>query len=215
MRKPYISITAEGYHCIFITTLCTLIFAILGWALLSLVFLVLTIFSCHFFRDPERVVPAAKDIAICPADGKIIRIDTMPDPFNGESCQRISIFMNVFNVHVNRMPVSGTVKQIAYIPGRFLNANFDKAATDNERCAYAIEDNSGKTWYMVQIAGLVARRIICRIDEGENLQRGDRFGMIKFGSRVDMYLPEGYEPAVKIGDVVMAGSTVLAKKADA
>lgn len=214
MRNPSLSITAEGFHSIFITALCTLCFSILGWWPLALIFLLLTGFSCHFFRDPERVVPTKKDIAVSPADGKIIRVGMVADPFTGEERQCISIFMNVFNVHVNRMPVSGKIDSIMYKEGRFLNASFDKAAQENERCAYAITDADGNSWTMVQIAGLVARRIICRVDEGEELKRGERYGMIKFGSRVDMYLPAHYKPAVLVGQLVMAGSSVLAQKAE-
>ena len=120
--------------------------------------------------------------------------------------------MNVLNVHVNRSPVAGRVAAIAYHPGKYINAAFDKASTDNERCAYSLEDAAGASWTMVQIAGLVARRIVCRVDPGDSLDRGQRFGMIKFGSRVDLYLPEGYAPAVSIGQKVLAGQTVLAAR---
>jgi phosphatidylserine decarboxylase len=120
--------------------------------------------------------------------------------------------MNVFSVHVNRMPVGGAVSAIIYRPGRFFNAALDKASIDNEQCCYEIRDEEGAQWQMVQIAGLVARRIVCRIDEGDKLVRGERYGMIKFGSRVDLYIPDNYKPCVKIGDVVLAGSSVLAEK---
>lgn len=214
MRKPYAAITPEGYHSIFLTGFASLIFALIGCWPLAFAFLLLTGFACHFFRDPERVVPARKNIAVSPADGKIIRIAGAADPFSGESRQCISIFMNVLNVHVNRIPVSGTIKAIEYKPGRFLNASLNKASEDNERCLYSIADKDGGSWSMVQVAGLVARRIVCRVERGEEVEMGERFGMIKFGSRVDLYIPEGYIPEVMVGDVVMAGTTVLARKED-
>ena len=212
MRTPSPGITPEGGPVIGLCVLASLVFAILGWAAPALIFLLLTLFSCHFFRDPERVVPAGPDVAVSPADGKIIKIAMMPDPFTNESRQCICVFMNVFNVHVNRSPVAGRVAAIAYHPGKYLNAAFDKASSDNERCAYSLEDAAGDSWTMVQIAGLIARRIVCRVDPGDSLGRGERFGMIKFGSRVDLYLPEGYAPAVSIGQKVLAGQTVLAAK---
>ena len=122
--------------------------------------------------------------------------------------------MNIFSVHVNRSPVAGTLQKIAYFPGKFVNASFDKASTDNERCVYQVVDEDGLYWEFVQISGLIARRIVCRADEGDVLSRGERFGMIRFGSRVDVYLPDEYESAVKIGEQVFAGQSVLARKKD-
>lgn len=212
MRKPTYGITPEGAPSIGLTALAALVFAMLGYCTPALLFLLLCCFCCNFFRDPERVVPAGPGLAVCPADGKVVKVTSMPDPFTGESCLCVCIFMNVVNVHVNRSPVGGKVIDIAYHPGKFLNASFDKASTDNERCAYALEDTDGKRWSMVQIAGLVARRIVCRVDIGDGLQRGERFGMIKFGSRVDVYLPDGYAPKVRVGQKVLAGQTVLAAK---
>ncbi|MDR2892917.1 MAG: phosphatidylserine decarboxylase family protein [Deltaproteobacteria bacterium] len=212
MRKPSIGITAEGFHSISLLAFVSLIFAIYGCWPVSLLFLLLTAFAMHFFRDPERVTPTAPGLAVSPADGKIIRISNLPDPISGEVRQCISIFMNVFSVHVNRMPVAGKISAIVYKPGRFLNASLNKASEDNERCCYAVTDPDGETWQMVQISGLIARRIVCRVDEGDELGRGERFGMIKFGSRVDLYLPAGYTPGVMVGDIVMAGQTVVARK---
>ncbi len=211
MRKASISITAEGYPIIGLCALTAIIFALINCWPLALVFLVLTWFSCHFFRDPERVVPQEKGIAVSPADGRIIRIDTRPDPITGVNCTCICIFMNVFSVHVNRAPVESTIQDIRYFSGKFFNAAWDKAATDNERCAYALKDSDGNAWTMVQIAGLIARRIVCRVDIGDNLQRGERFGMIRFGSRVDLYIPDGYTPAVDIGEQIFAGQSIVAK----
>lgn len=210
MRKPSIGITPEGVPSIGLSALACLVFALLGWAVPALLFLLLTFFCCNFFSDPERVAPTGKGLAVSPADGKVVRVTSLPDPFTGEPRQCICIFMNVFNVHVNRSPVTGKVRDIAYHAGKFVNAALDKASHDNERCAYSLEDADGRTWSMVQIAGLVARRIVCRVDVGDSLARGQRLGMIKFGSRVDLYLPEGYAPAVTVGRHVLAGQTVLA-----
>ncbi len=212
MHKPSSGITPEGIPSIGLSALAALVFALLDWWFPSLLSLGLLAFSLHFFRDPERVVPTTPDVAVSPADGKIIKISHMTDPFTGEMRQCICIFMNVFSVHVNRSPVAGTVDAIAYHPGEFINASFDKASHDNERCAYALKDTQGESWSMVQIAGLIARRIVCRVEPGEPLNRGERFGMIKFGSRVDVYLPPSYTPAVGIGQQVFAGQSVLAQK---
>ena len=212
MRNASPGITPEGGPSIGLCVLASLVFALLGWPAPAVAFLLLTLFCCHFFRDPERVVPREPDLAVSPADGKIIKIAMMPDPFTNAPRQCICVFMNVFNVHVNRSPVAGRVADIAYSPGKYINAAFDKASTDNERCAYSLEDPAGDCWTMVQIAGLIARRIVCRVEPGDSLARGQRFGMIKFGSRVDLYLPEGYAPAVSIGQKVLAGQTVLAAK---
>ena len=169
--------------------------------------------GCRFsFRDPERVVPSEDDIAVSPADGRVIRVEPKADPITGEVRPCISIFMNVFNVHVNRSPVAGRVEAIRYFPGKFFNAALDKASTDNERCAYLVRDDGGRSWVMVQVAGLIARRIVCRVEEGDTLARGERYGMIRFGSRVDLYLPPDYSAVVANGDVVAAGESILARK---
>lgn len=214
MKNESISIAKEGYPIIGAFSLSALVFACFGCPFGAILFLALLWFSIFFFRDPERVVPSAKGLAVSPADGKIVRIQKREDPFGGKEKTCISIFMNVFSVHVNRSPVAGTLQKIAYFPGKFMNAAFDKASTDNERCAYQVLDEDGLTWEFVQISGLIARRIVCRADEGDMLSRGERFGMIRFGSRVDVYLPEEYESSVKIGEQVFAGQSVLAKKKD-
>jgi phosphatidylserine decarboxylase len=212
MRKASVGITPEGIPSIGLCALAALVFACLKLWFPAVLFLAATAFCLNFFRDPERVTSSAPGIAVSPADGKVIKIVRAPDPFTGEMRQCVCIFMNVFNVHVNRSPISGTVDSIAYHPGLFLNASFDKASDDNERCAYKLRDESGNDWTMVQIAGFVARRIVCRVDEGDTLRRGERFGMIKFGSRVDVYLPETMRPAVHVGAEVLAGQTILAEK---
>ncbi len=211
MKPASCSITPEGYPVIFLTTLFTLAFAMLGCVIMTVIGLILVWFSLNFFRDPERVVPCEPGVAVSPADGKIICIERRMDPISGEFRQCVCVFMNVFNVHVNRAPVTGSVTAIRYHAGKFFNASLDKASSDNERCAYQMTDENDNSWTFVQIAGLEARRIVCRVDRGDVLDRGERFGMIRFGSRVDLYLPEGYIPAVSIGDKVLAGQTVIAR----
>jgi len=212
MKESSISVAKEGYPIIGLCALTTVVCAVLSCVTGTVIFLLLLWFSVFFFRDPERVIPMDKDLAVSPADGKIIRIYESPDPFTGEKRQCISVFMNVFSVHVNRAPVAGTINKIKYIPGKFVNAAFDKASTDNERCAYSLIDEEKKEWVFVQISGLIARRIICRADEGDKVSRGARIGLIRFGSRVDLYLPEGYSSAVRIGEKVFAGQSILATK---
>ena len=175
-----------------------------------------------FFRDPERYPPADDPKAVLsPADGRICLIQEVPlpeelkpeetslDDWNREIFTRVSVFMSVFNVHVNRMPTAGTVVKKAYVPGKYLNASLDKASKDNERCAYLIETADGKRYGVVQIAGLVARRIVPFVDEGAVLGQAERFGLIRFGSRLDVYLPNGAKPEVRLGQIMVAGETVL------
>jgi phosphatidylserine decarboxylase len=183
----------------------------------GLVGLILTLWCLWFFRDPARNIPADPAAVISPADGVVCAIgpaDALPELQLGQSGRgmlRICVFMNVFNVHVNRMPLSGTVTRIVHSPGKFLNAAVDKASTENERCAMAIAIPDGRIIGCVQIAGLVARRIICRISEGTQLERGNRYGLIRFGSRVDVYLPADSVVNVAIGQTVVAGETTLAR----
>lgn len=212
MRKANIGVAPEGLPFLFLLALTTLTFAALRCWPLALLFLIFTWFAGHFFRDPERVVPTEADVAVSPADGRIVRVEPKADPITGEVRPCVSIFMNVVNVHVNRMPVAGTIEAIRYFPGAFLNAALDKASTDNERCAYLVRDGEDRPWVMVQVAGLVARRIVCRVEEGDALARGERYGMIRFGSRVDLYLPPDYSAVVTNGDVVTAGESILARK---
>ena len=212
MRKPSFSIAPEGAPFIALFAVSCLAFAALRWWPLALVFLAGTWFAAYFFRDPERVVPDDADLAVSPADGKIVRIEPREDPVSGERRVCVSIFMNVFDVHVNRSPVTGKIKDIIYYPGRFMNAALDKASEENERCIYVLEDSEKNSWTMVQIAGLVARRIVCRAETGDKLSRGERYGLIRFGSRVDLYLPENYNAHVYVGDTVVAGESILARK---
>lgn len=180
----------------------------LGWAW---PFWLLALFVVQFFRDPARDVPSAPDAVLCPADGRVIVVEQARDPYQERDALRISIFMNVFNVHSNRAPVDGTIEDITYFPGRFFNAELDKASEANERNVLAIRRDDGAALTCVQIAGLVARRIVCHVSAGEQLARGQRFGFIRFGSRVDVYLPTGAEPMVAIGEKVAASATVIAR----
>lgn len=212
MHKPSIGLSLEGLPFVFFTAMATVTFALLNCWIMATLLLVILFLVLNFFRDPERVVPQEPGVAVSPADGKVIKVETMRDPLTGEDRTAICVFMNVFNVHVNRMPVAGRIARIAYFGGKFVNASFDKASTDNERNTLLIEDEGGRIWTMVQIAGLIARRIICWGEEGDTLARGQRFGLIKFGSRVDLYIPSDYESSVRTGEKVFAGQTVLARK---
>jgi phosphatidylserine decarboxylase len=212
MRTPSVGITPEGWPCIGLCALSSCIFALIGCWPLAAVFLALTWFSAYFFRDPERVTPGEPGLAVSPADGKVVAIGSRNDPFTGEARICISIFMSLCSVHVNRSPVAAQVEAIRYHPGKFFNASFDKASADNERCAYLLRDADGGAWTMVQIAGLLARRIVCRTDEGDRLARGQRYGLIRFGSRVDLFIPAGYTPACAVGDQVFAAQSIVARK---
>ena len=212
MRTPSIGIAPEGYHIIGITAVATLASALVGCGILTLLCFAAFVFACNFFRDPERVIPQDEGLVVSPADGRVISVKPAPDPISGEARTCISIFMHVGNVHVNRAPVAGEVEKILYIPGTFFNASWDQASTDNERCAYAIKDADGRVFTVVQIAGLIARRIVCRVEQGDRVGRGERFGLIKFGSRLDVCLPEGYEASALLSETVLAGSSIIARK---
>ena len=170
------------------------------------------VFVVQFFRDPAREIPQGEGLVLCPADGQVIVVGKAPDPYrNGAESLKVSIFMNVFNVHSQRSPVDGVVHRVDYQAGLFVNASFDKASTDNERNALVMELADGTQISCVQVAGLIARRILCYVKAGERLARGQRYGFIRFGSRVDVYLPPCSRPRVAIGDKVSASSTVLAE----
>ncbi|MFC7704790.1 phosphatidylserine decarboxylase [Plastorhodobacter daqingensis] len=208
----------EGYKFIAIFAAVTLVLfflsEILGWIGVGL-----TVWCYYFFRDPARVTPLRDGLILSPADGVVSLIEPAVPPeelgLGPDPMTRVSVFMNVFNCHVNRAPVPGIVTRIAYRPGKFLNASLDKASADNERNSLAIRMEDGRSIAVVQIAGLVARRILCEVKEGQALGAGERFGMIRFGSRLDTYLPEGVAPLVSIGQTTIAGETVLADMASA
>lgn len=212
MRKPSIGICPEGVPIIGMTAFSAIIFALIGCWAASVFFWLSFCFSMHFFRDPDRVAPTGGDVAASPADGTVVKIEMRKDPFSGVDVQCVSIFMSVFNVHVNRAPVDCEVVDIRYIAGKFFNASLDKASVDNERCHWSLRGADGTMWTMTQIAGLIARRIVCRAEAGDALRMGQRLGMIRFGSRVDLYLPEGYSPAVQVGNRVHGGETIIARK---
>ena len=180
-----------------------------GWWALPL--WVVTLFILQFFRDPGREVPEDPLAVLSPADGRVVVVGKATDPYLNREALKISVFMNVFNVHSNRAPVDGTVRKRWYHAGSFLNAALDKASLENERNALLIETPAGRQVTCVQIAGLVARRILCYVGEGAALQRGQRYGFIRFGSRVDLYLPPDAEPVAALGDKVYATETVLAR----
>ncbi len=197
-----------------VTVVLFLIWAPLGWIGVGL-----TVWCYYFFRDPVRVTPQRDGLVVSPADGVVSLIEpAVPPPELGlgpEALTRVSVFMNVFNCHVNRAPVSGRIARVAYKPGKFLNASLDKASEDNERNGIVLTMEDGRTIAAVQIAGLVARRIVCFVSEGDQMRAGQRFGLIRFGSRVDVYLPEGVSPLVAVGQSMVAGETVLADLASA
>ena len=193
-----------------LTLVLFLIADVLGWIGVGL-----TIWCYYFFRDPERVTPDRPGLVVSPADGVVSMIEPAVPPaelgMDDTALTRISIFMNVFNCHVNRMPVAGEITAISYRPGTFVNASLDKASEDNERNSLCIRMADGREVAVVQIAGLVARRIVCFVNIGLWLQAGERFGLIRFGSRLDVYLPEGVAPMVEVGQTMIAGETVLAE----
>lgn len=214
VSQVLVPIHREGYRFVAIFAAVALVLFWLHWTPLAWLAVVLTVWCAYFFRDPERVTPLRGGLVISPADGRVSAIvEVVPPPeldLPREPVTRISVFMNVFDVHVNRAPVDAAIRRIAYVPGLFLNADLDKASLDNERQALTLERPNGQRLGVVQIAGLVARRIVKFVNEGEQLSAGQRFGLIRFGSRVDVYLPEGAQALVCVGQRAVAGETVLA-----
>jgi phosphatidylserine decarboxylase len=203
-------VASAGYPFIFAAAFTTFVFALLQLTVLSLVGLAATFFICYFFRDPDRVIPNSDGAVVSPADGKIILAGPVENsPFFKDKGVKISIFMSVFNVHVNRIPCEGRIKAVRYHPGKFFSANLDKASRYNEHNAVYLETDQKKQIVFVQIAGLIARRIICKVGKGDKVVRGQRFGMICFGSRLDVYLPLETNLQVKVGDRVQAGTSIL------
>ncbi|MDC0851408.1 phosphatidylserine decarboxylase [Candidatus Pelagibacter sp.] len=212
--KIFPKIHTEGYKFLVIAGFVTIILLSFS-GFLGVIGLLLTVWVYYFFRDPERVIIGDDNYLVSPADGEVIKVEEADGPkevgLENKKLKKISIFMNVFDCHVNRVPCSGTVEEILYKPGKFLNASFDKASEDNERNYYKLKDQSGNDIIVVQIAGLIARRIVCETNNGQELNQGDRIGMIRFGSRADVYY-ENYEPLVKVGQKTISGETLLAKK---
>lgn len=212
MQPPYPHpiIAREGWPYL---ALVVAVSAVVTWlsAWWSLPFWLASAFVLQFFRDPARAVPADTTLVCSPADGRIVMVEKTEDPYAGGMALKISVFMNVFNVHSNRSPVDGEVTRVNYFPGGFINAALDKASLENERNALRIRMENGVELTCVQVAGLVARRILCYVKAGERLVKGQRFGFIRFGSRVDVYLPTQTRSRVAVGDKVYAGETVLAE----
>jgi phosphatidylserine decarboxylase len=211
MNYPHPLLAREGWPFI----AGALLLAILAWLfagfLWSLPLWLVALFVIQFFRDPAREVPTLASAVLSPADGRIVKVERAQDVHTQRETLLISVFMNVFNVHSNRSPVDGTVESVNYSRGSFINADLDKASTENERNAMVMRLGSGERVTVVQVAGLIARRILCYVKAGDRLARGQRYGFIRFGSRVDVYLPVSARPRVAVGDIVHATSTVLAE----
>ena len=212
--KIFLPIHTEGYKFLVISVIVTLILLALN-SFIGIIGILLTVWVYYFFRDPERIIIGDDNYLVSPADGEVIKVEEVDGPkevgLENKKFKKISIFMNVFDCHVNRTPCSGTVEEILYKPGKFLNASLDKASEDNERNYYKLKDTAGNNIIVVQIAGLIARRIVCETNNGQTLNQGERIGMIRFGSRADVYY-ENYEPLVKVGQRAISGETLLAKK---
>ena len=212
--KIFPKIHAEGYKFLVISGIITIVFYSFS-NFLGLIGLVLTIWVYYFFRDPERVIIDDNNYLVSPADGEIIKVEEVDGPkelgLENKKFNKISVFMNVFDCHVNRTPCAGKIEEILYKPGAFVNASLDKASEDNERNYFRIKDTDNNDIIVVQIAGLVARRIVCESNKDQELKQGDRIGMIRFGSRADVYY-ENYQPLVKVGQKAISGETLLAKK---
>jgi len=212
MKTPEFPIAREGFPFILFCGFATLICSILGYEIAALAGLLVTTFVTYFFRDPSRISPEDDDAVVCPADGKVILVEEIfDDRFLQQQVIKISIFMNIFNVHVNRIPYPGIIDRILFKPGKFYSADKDKAALHNEYCAMIISTQSSQKYGVVQVAGLIARRIICWAEKGDQLKAGQRYGLIRFGSRVDLYLPTGTNVEVKPGQKVKSGETILGR----
>lgn len=211
-KSSHIPVAPEGIPYIFAAVFVTLITAILGQSILAWLFIIVTLFVAHFFRDPQRVASADIPEMLSPADGKVIAIKRVEgNRFFQKPCMKISVFMSVFDVHVNRIPFSGTIEGAYYQKGRFLAANHGKASLENEQNWLWIQTDTGHDVVMTQVAGLIARRIVCWPSVGDQVLRGERFGLIRFGSRMDVYIPENSSILVSKGQHVYAGETVLCR----
>ena len=212
-RYPHPLIAREGWPFLLVALVVAVALSLASWWVLAAIAWIAFLFILQFFRDPPRAVPSGPNAVLSPADGRIVRIGNARDPYLDRDALLISVFMNIFNVHSNRSPVDAEVVQTWYHPGSFVNAALDKASSDNERNALHLRTATGADVTCVQIAGLVARRILCYVKPGEHLTRGQRYGFIRFGSRVDVYLPPDARPRVAVGDVAVATETILAELA--
>lgn len=208
---PHPIIAREGWPFLAAATLVSILVTVFAGWLWALPLWAITLFILQFFRDPPRAIPAGDNLVLCPADGRVVKVERVTDPYLKRDALVVSVFMNVFNVHSNRSPVDGTIKKVWYFPGSFVNAALDKASLANERNALWIKTKSGQDVTCVQIAGLVARRILCYVKAKDKLARGQRYGFIRFGSRVDVYLPPSARVKVTLGDKVKASRDVLAE----
>ena len=206
----YPPLAREGWPHVAIVALAALSVQYYGGALFAAPLWAALVFVLQFFRDPPRVIPAAPRLVVSPADGKVVSVEVVEDPYLKRRALRVSVFMNVFNVHSNRMPVAGKIVQAWYHKGKFLNAALDKSSQENERNALSIQADDGRDVVVVQVAGLIARRILCYVRPDQRVERGERYGFIRFGSRVDVYLPADTRPRVSLGDRVKGGSDILA-----
>ena len=211
MKNQHQPVAVEGYPFIGLFAFIALFFAVVDWNCMATMSFGLTLFAIYFFRNPERIPPDDVKAIVAPADGKVIFVGKVPESryFGDQEVTKVSIFMNVFNVHVNRVPFDCTVLDQFYNKGRFLNASLDKASMENEQSGMLLETESGIKVLCVQIAGLVARRIVSYPENGDQLKRGQRYGLIRFGSRVDLYFPDGVEVLARIGDKTVAGESEL------
>ena len=210
--KAVLPIAMPGVKYVVAAILVTGMLFYFGYLKMGGLALLITLFITWFFRDPERRVPEGRDLLVSPADGKVIVVEHNAQcEYMNDPCQKVSIFMNVFNVHVNRIPFSGMIEKVQYHPGTFVNASFDKASVHNERNALVIRTDNGSRYVCVQIAGFIARRIVNCVKIREHVHKGDRYGMIQFGSRLDLYLPMGFEILVSPGDKTSAGSSVIGR----
>jgi phosphatidylserine decarboxylase len=208
---PHPIVAREGWGHVAVTVAAALAVAFVAGWWWSVPLWLAALFVLQFFRDPPREIPGGERTVVSPADGRIVAVEMAEDPYLKREAQKISVFMNVFNVHANRSPVGGEVKERWYSPGKFVNAALDKASLENERNALWLRTAAGSDVTCVQIAGLIARRILCYVRTGDRLARGERFGFIRFGSRVDVYLPPGAAVKVELGQIVRCGATVLAE----
>lgn len=201
----------EGWFYIALTLFSAVLTTIVFPIYVAIFFWIIAVFVLQFFRDPYRAIPQDEGVIISPADGKVISTGIVDDPYLDRKAFKISVFMNVFSVHSNRAPFSGVVKKIWYKPGLFVNADLDKASEQNERNAVWYQSPEGQDVVSVQVAGLIARRILCYVKEGDELERGQRYGFIRFGSRVDLFLPEDFSAEVSLGDNVSSGTSILGR----
>jgi phosphatidylserine decarboxylase len=209
MRNQNTPIAVEGYPIILGAVFVTLVLALLSWKIPALLALGVTFFIVYFFRNPQRITPDGENLVLAPADGVVVYLGNAPENHLGEEMLKISIFMSVFNVHINRVPLSGRVLDTFYVRGKFLDARDEKATFENEQSGLILETENGVKIVVVQVAGLIARRIISYPEKGDTLRRGSRYGLIRFGSRLDVYLPKDIDLKVAIGDRTVAGETVL------